>query len=134
MLDVRSHGHGEIAFGALQASLDLALRAVRRLLQLEGRAPRTRRTARCFVWRKPTVIEDARVALDDGASLDADPVVMGVGVRPITDLAEQAGTERGPGVVVDAFLESRAPASSPRETTHAFRTRSPAPVQCASIT
>ena len=59
--------------------------------------------------RKPSVIEDARVVLDDGTRLDADLVVMGVGVRPRTDLAEQAGLNVDRGVVVDAFMESSAP-------------------------
>ena len=59
--------------------------------------------------RKPSVIEDARVVLDDGTRLDADLVVMGVGVRPRTDLAEEAGLNVDRGVVVDAFMESSAP-------------------------
>jgi NADPH-dependent 2,4-dienoyl-CoA reductase/sulfur reductase-like enzyme/nitrite reductase/ring-hydroxylating ferredoxin subunit len=58
---------------------------------------------------KPAIIEDARVVLDDGTRLDADLVVMGVGVRPRTDLAEQAGLNVDRGVVVDAFMESSAP-------------------------
>jgi apoptosis-inducing factor 3 len=59
--------------------------------------------------RKPTAIEDAQVVLDDGARLDADLVVMGVGVRPRTDLAERAGLKVDRGVVVDSFLETSAP-------------------------
>ena len=56
--------------------------------------------------RKPAAIEDRQVVLDDGTRLDADLVVMGVGVRPRTDLAEQAGLRVEGGVVVDAFLET----------------------------
>ena len=42
------------------------------------------------------------VVLDDGTALDADLVVMGVGVRPRTDLAERPGCSVDRGVVVDA--------------------------------
>ena len=56
--------------------------------------------------RRPMAIEDRQVVLDDGTRLDADLVVMGVGVRPRTDLAERAGLRVKGGVVVDAFLET----------------------------
>jgi apoptosis-inducing factor 3 len=59
--------------------------------------------------RKPTAIEDRQVVLDDGTTLDAELVVMGVGVRPRTELGEQAGLRVHGGVVVDAFLETSAP-------------------------
>src|SRR6267378_1772602 len=41
--------------------------------------------------RKPARIEAQAVALDDGTALPADLVVMGVGVRPRLQLAQQAG-------------------------------------------
>ena len=44
-----------------------------------------------------------------GARLEADFVVLGVGVKPRTDLAKRAGLEVDNGIVVDARLRSSAP-------------------------
>ena len=49
------------------------------------------------------------VELDDGHMLAADLVVLGVGVRPRTDLAEKAGLEVGDGIIVDSLLRTSAP-------------------------
>jgi NADPH-dependent 2,4-dienoyl-CoA reductase/sulfur reductase-like enzyme len=59
--------------------------------------------------RKPAAVEPGRVGLDDGAALPADLVVMGVGVRPRTALAEAAGLALDRGVRVDAYLATSAP-------------------------
>lgn len=52
---------------------------------------------------------DGQVGLDDGASLPADFVVVGVGVKPRTALASAAGLQVDRGVVVDARFETAAP-------------------------
>lgn len=59
--------------------------------------------------RKPAAIEPRHVVLDDNTQLEADLVVMGVGVLPRTQLAERAGLRMDRGIAVDAFLETSAP-------------------------
>jgi NADPH-dependent 2,4-dienoyl-CoA reductase/sulfur reductase-like enzyme/nitrite reductase/ring-hydroxylating ferredoxin subunit len=56
----------------------------------------------------PIAIEAGRVKLRGGGSLDADLVVMGVGVRPRLALAEKAGLAVDRGLVVNAQLETNA--------------------------
>lgn len=50
------------------------------------------------------------VQLSDGTTVPADAVVIGVGVRPRTELAESAGLDIDNGVLVDASLRSSNPA------------------------
>ncbi len=59
--------------------------------------------------RKPAEIGDQRVKLDNGETLPADMVVIGVGVRPNTALAEAAGLRVDNGVMVNEYLETSAP-------------------------
>lgn len=53
-------------------------------------------------------VDGRRVALKDGSSIEADFVVVGVGVRPAVALAEQSGLALDRGIRVDEFLETSA--------------------------
>jgi NADPH-dependent 2,4-dienoyl-CoA reductase/sulfur reductase-like enzyme len=59
--------------------------------------------------RAPAAIDKDEVRLSDGTRIEADLVVIGIGVRPDTSLAEGAGLTIDDGIVVDNFLETSAP-------------------------
>jgi NADPH-dependent 2,4-dienoyl-CoA reductase/sulfur reductase-like enzyme len=49
------------------------------------------------------------VALSDGRAVECDLMVVGIGVRPVTEVAAKSGIEVSDGVVVDEYLETGLP-------------------------
>ena len=54
-------------------------------------------------------IDERKVTLNDGQAIEADLVVIGIGVKPLTDLAERAGIKTDNGVCVNEYLETSVP-------------------------
>ena len=58
---------------------------------------------------KAKAIDGKTVRLESGGTLEADVVVVGIGVRPRLELAQNAGLRLDRGVAVDQYLETSAP-------------------------
>jgi NADPH-dependent 2,4-dienoyl-CoA reductase/sulfur reductase-like enzyme len=54
-------------------------------------------------------VDGSKAVLSGGGTLEADFLVLGVGVRPSIALAEQAGLKVDRGVIVDEYLATSAP-------------------------
>jgi len=54
-------------------------------------------------------VEGRRVTLSGGDTVEADFLVFGVGVRPATALADQAGLAQDKGILVNEYLETSVP-------------------------
>ncbi len=74
---------------------------VRRLHEEKG--------VRFILEDSPRIIRENRVELASGKSIEAELVVLGVGVAPRTELAKNAGITVDNGVVVDENLRTSAP-------------------------
>ncbi len=56
-----------------------------------------------------SAFEEDGVTLADGEKLPADLIVIGIGVRPRTALAEEAGLEVDNGLLVNEYLQTSMP-------------------------
>jgi NADPH-dependent 2,4-dienoyl-CoA reductase/sulfur reductase-like enzyme len=63
---------------------------------------------RFFLNSTPRAIREGRVELLDGRSVEADLVILGVGVSPRTSLAEAAGIKVENGVIVNEVMRTSA--------------------------
>jgi NADPH-dependent 2,4-dienoyl-CoA reductase/sulfur reductase-like enzyme/nitrite reductase/ring-hydroxylating ferredoxin subunit len=54
-------------------------------------------------------VDGRHITLSGGASVEADFLVLGVGVRPVTTLADQAGLAQEKGILVNEYLETSVP-------------------------
>jgi len=66
------------------------------------------RGVRFHLKRRAAGFDGKRLLLDDGGAIEADFVVLGVGVRPNTEIAAAAGLTIDNGVVVDGRLRTSA--------------------------
>jgi NADPH-dependent 2,4-dienoyl-CoA reductase/sulfur reductase-like enzyme/nitrite reductase/ring-hydroxylating ferredoxin subunit len=80
-------------------------------LELGGlvRALHTEKGVRFHLGRSVTGFHDGRLSLDNGESIDADLVLLGIGVKPRVELARAAGLAVEGGVIVDDRLRTSAP-------------------------
>ena len=67
------------------------------------------RLGRLPVAIEPRAGAGVRVRLDDGAAIEVDTVLVGVGMQPATELARAAGLAVDRGILVDAGLRTSAP-------------------------
>jgi NADPH-dependent 2,4-dienoyl-CoA reductase/sulfur reductase-like enzyme len=54
-------------------------------------------------------VDEHKVTLKDGQTVSAELVVIGIGVKPLIDLAEHAGIKTDRGVSVNEYLETNIP-------------------------
>jgi apoptosis-inducing factor 3 len=78
-------------------------------LGLTLRAAHERNGVHFHLGRQVSEIAPAGVKLDDGTVLPAELVVVGIGVRPLTELAKEAGLGGDDGVPVNQYLETSFP-------------------------
>jgi hypothetical protein len=74
-----------------------------------NRKPTLRQNLQFHLPGKVRSLSDHQVVLESSETLDADLVVMGIGVRPSLGLAEQAGIALDRGIAVDRYLQTSVP-------------------------
>ena len=119
----------EIRVGASFIAMEVAASLIQRKLQVHVVAPETvpmekilgpqvgeylhrlheRNGVHFHLQQSVVSIDERKVMLKDGHAVNADLVVIGIGVKPLIDLAERAGIKTDRGVSVNEHLETSIP-------------------------
>jgi NADPH-dependent 2,4-dienoyl-CoA reductase/sulfur reductase-like enzyme/nitrite reductase/ring-hydroxylating ferredoxin subunit len=128
IIEATGRAHRAVVLGASFIGLEVAASLRQRGIDVHVVAPDRRPLERVFgpqmgdfirklhedhgvvfhLENKATAIEGNEVRLGSGDTLEADLVVVGVGVRPRIELAAKAGLSVDRGVLVDAYLQTSA--------------------------
>jgi apoptosis-inducing factor 3 len=129
IIQAAEHGTRAVIIGASFIALEVAASLRTRNLEVQVVAPEALPMARIFgselgrliqglheehgvrfhLGTTARSIEPAAVTLSNGARIGADLVVIGVGVRPLSGLAEAAGIRVDRGIAVNPYLETSVP-------------------------
>ncbi|VTU23388.1 Rhodocoxin reductase [Variovorax sp. PBS-H4] len=103
-----------VAVTVVEAQPHLLTRALPPLMSAYVESAQRRRGIHLLTGRGVRALHGSQgrigaVEMDDGSRIDCDMVVLGIGVTPNVELAQQAGIATDNGVVVDALGRSSAP-------------------------
>src|SRR5215469_1029908 len=101
-----------VLVGASFIAMEAAASLIQRKLQVHVVAPEAvpmEKTLGPQVGEYLRALHERKVTLKDSQPIEADLIVVGIGVKPLTDLAERAGIKTDNGVSVNEYLETSIP-------------------------